>query len=208
MESNRLFVDMDGTLCRFRQVFALDELYERGYFAELPPQQNVVDAVRLLICTAPTIEVFVLSSVLFDSRYAMEEKNGWLDRYLPELDEGHRIFLPCGESKASYVPGKMRESDCLLDDYTKNLEDWRRAGGLGVKLLNGINNTRGSWSGARIGIDRSPAQLSNALLEIAAGRCLQNEQPRRDMRSVDLELHYMALANLQRCIHPDSEQEL
>jgi len=76
------------------------------------------------------------------------------------------------------------------------------------RMVHNSNNTRDGWSGARIGFDRSPAQLANALLEIAAGRCLQNEQPRRDMRSVDLELHYMALANLQRCIHPDSEQEL
>lgn len=205
---SRLFVDMDGTLATFRKVSAPEELYEPGYFANLPPQKNVVNAVKLLICTAPTIEVFILSSVLFDSRYAMEEKNAWLDRYLPELDEGHRVFLPCGESKASYVPGKMRESDCLLDDYTKNLGDWNRAGGRGIKLLNGINHTRGSWSGERIDFNRPTAELANALLEIAAGRCLQNEQPRRDMRSVDLELHYMALANLQRCTQPGSEQEL
>lgn len=203
---SRLFVDMDGTLATFRKVSALEELYEPGYFANLPPQKNVVNAVKLLICTEPTIEVFILSSVLFDSHYAMEEKNAWLDRYLPELDEGHRVFLPCGERKSSYVQGEMRESDCLLDDYTKNLVDWSRAGGRGIKLLNGINHTRGSWSGERIDFDHPPAELVNALLEIAAGQ--QNEQPRRDMRSVDLELHYMALANLQRYTHPDSEPEL
>lgn len=175
MESNRLFVDMDGTLAKFRQVAALEELYECDYFANLPPQQNVVDAVRLLICTAPTTEVFIFSSVLFDSRFAMEEKNGWLDQYLPELDEGHRIFLPCGESKASYVPERLREGDCLLDDYTKNLVDWSRAGGRGVKLLNGINHTRGSWSGLLLHYDRSPAQLSTDLQEMAEGCCLQDK---------------------------------
>lgn len=177
MEGNlRLFVDMDGTLAEFRQVSALEELYERGYFAQLPPQQNVVDAVRLLIHTTPLVEVFILSSVLFDSRFAMEEKNTWLNKYLPEIDQAHRIFLPCGESKVGYVPGRLRESDCLLDDYTKNLEDWSRAGGQGVKLLNGINHTRGSWNGSRLSYDRSPAQLAGALLNIAAGRCIQDER--------------------------------
>lgn len=178
MESNRLFVDMDGTLAKFRQVAALEELYEPGYFAELPPQQNVVDAVRLLICTVPTIEVFILSSVLFDSRFAMEEKNAWLDQYLPELDEGHRIFLPCGESKSSYLPGKMRESDCLLDDYTKNLEDWSHAGGTGIKLLNGINHTRGSWKDRQLRFDKDPVQLVQDLIEIVEHSSqLRDEKP-------------------------------
>ncbi len=177
MEKNlRLFVDMDGTLAEFRQVSALEELYERGYFAQLPPQQNVVDAVRLLIGSAPTVEIFILSSVLFDSRFAMEEKNGWLNEFLPEVDRAHRIFLPCGESKAGYVPRNLRESDCLLDDYTKNLEDWSRAGGRGVKLLNGINHTHGSWNGSRLSYGRSSAQLAGALLDIAAGRCIQDER--------------------------------
>lgn len=177
MEENlRLFVDMDGTLAEFRQVSALEELYERGYFAQLPPQQNVVDAIRLLIHTTPLLEVFILSSVLFDSQFAMEEKNTWLNRFLPDVDQAHRIFLPCGENKAGYVPGKLRESDCLLDDYTKNLEDWSRAGGQGVKLLNGINHTRGSWNGSRLSYDRSPVQMAGALLDIAAGRCIQDER--------------------------------
>ena len=88
MEQNlRLFVDMDGTLAEFQKVSALEELYERGYFAQLPPQQNVVDAVRLLIGTATHMEVFILSSVLFDSHFAMAEKNVWLDQLLPELDD-------------------------------------------------------------------------------------------------------------------------
>ncbi|WP_312612481.1 5' nucleotidase, NT5C type [Oscillibacter sp.] len=178
MEQNlRLFVDMDGTLAEFQKVSAMEELYERGYFAQLPPQQGVVDAVRLLIYTNTSVEVFILSSVLFDSRFAMEEKNGWLNKYLPEVDRAHRIFLPCGESKVGYVPGTLRESDCLLDDYTKNLEDWSRAGGRGIKLLNGINHTQRSWSGARISIDRSPAQLAGALLKVADGHCVLDERP-------------------------------
>jgi len=177
LEQNlRLFVDMDGTLAEFQKVSAMEELYERGYFAQLPPQQNVVDAVRLLIYTNTSVEVFILSSVLFDSRFAMEEKNGWLNKYLPEIDRFHRIFLPCGENKAGYVPEKLRESDCLLDDYTKNLEDWSRAGGRGIKLLNGINHTRGSWNGSRLSYGRSSAQLAGALLDIAAGRRIQDER--------------------------------
>ena len=37
----RLFVDMDGTLAEFRKVTALEELYERGYFSGLRPQDQL-----------------------------------------------------------------------------------------------------------------------------------------------------------------------
>ena len=37
----RLFVDMDGTLAEFRKVTALEELYERGYFSGLRPQEQL-----------------------------------------------------------------------------------------------------------------------------------------------------------------------
>lgn len=203
MEKNlRLFVDMDGTLAEFQKVSAMEELYERGYFAQLPPQQNVVDAVRLLVHTTTPVDVFILSSVLFDSRFAMNEKNGWLNKHLPEIDRAHRIFLPCGESKAGYVPGMLREGDCLLDDYTKNLEDWSRAGGRGVKLLNGINHTRGSWNGSRLSSDRNPAQLVGALLDIAAGRCIQDERSAAAICAAAWELQRAAV-NTEPQYEPD-----
>lgn len=198
----RLFVDMDGTLAEFQKVSAMEELYERGYFAQLPPQQNVVDTLRLLIHTTSSVDVFILSSVLFDSRFAMEEKNGWLNKYLPEIDRAHRIFLPCGESKAGYVPGTLREGDCLLDDYTKNLVDWNRAGGRGIKLLNGINHTQRSWSGARISIDRPPAQLAGALLKVADGHCVLDERPSFAISAVARELQRVAL-NTEPQYEPD-----
>lgn len=44
----RLFVDMDGTLAVFNRIDKLETLYERGYFADLTPQANVVEAVRIL----------------------------------------------------------------------------------------------------------------------------------------------------------------
>ena len=49
----RLFVDMDGTLAEFRSVDTLETLYEKGYFAELRPQETVV-AVSYTHLTLPT----------------------------------------------------------------------------------------------------------------------------------------------------------
>lgn len=183
----RLFVDMDGTLAAFRKVTALEELYERGYFSGLRPQENVVTAIRRL-ARDPSVQVYVLSAVLFDSHYALDEKNSWLDRYLPELGREQRIFVPCGESKALYISSYLCPEDILLDDYTVNLEDWRMHGGTGVKLLNGINHTRRSWDGARLSMARPPSQLANALLTVAKGGMIRDDRPQDQLRAAAVQV--------------------
>ena len=166
----RLYVDMDGTLGVFTPVDKFETLYERGFFANIAPLQNVVDAVRAISTKRPDIEVFCLSSYLADSKYALKEKNTWLDATLPELDAAHRIFVPCGFSKAEYlsykVAGGVKPSDFLLDDYTRNLIQWVQAGGRGIKLLNGINNTRGTWFDARISSDTNPSRIVSDICSI------------------------------------------
>lgn len=183
----RLFVDMDGTLAAFRKVTALEELYERGYFSGLRPQENVVTAIRRL-ARDPSVQVYVLSAVLFDSHYALDEKNSWLDRYLPELGREQRIFVPCGESKALYISSYLCPEDILLDDYTVNLEDWRMHGGTGVKLLNGINHTRRSWDGARLSKARLPGQLADALLTVAKGGMIRDDRPQDQLRTAAVQV--------------------
>ena len=90
----RLFVDMDGTLAEFKKTEYLEQLYEQGYFLNLKPQQNVIEAVKKLMAENPDKEIYLMSSVLSDSHYALAEKNAWLDRYLPEIDRLNRIFPP------------------------------------------------------------------------------------------------------------------
>lgn len=147
----RLFVDMDGTLAVWKSVDKFETLFEENYFRNLPPYQSVVDAIRKIIKDEPNIEVFVLSAYLSDSKYALQEKNEWLDRYLPEIDDNHRLFCICQEhnNKKEFVPGGIRTTDRLLDDYTNNLNDWEPPA-IGLKLLNGINDTHKSWQGRRI----------------------------------------------------------
>lgn len=159
----RLFVDMDGTLAEFKTVDTLEQLYERGYFAKLKPQQGVLGAVKHIVKEHPEIEVYILSSVLTDSQYALEEKNAWLDWYLPEINRQHRIFPPCGKDKKDFIDGGVSERDFLLDDYTVNLHAWEPPAH-GIKLLNGINHTRGTWQGDMVRFDQSVGELAEELL--------------------------------------------
>lgn len=169
----RLFVDMDGTLAEFRQVDTLEQIYEKGYFLNLKPQQEVVEAVKLIMQECPDIEVNILSSVLSDSRYALQEKNEWLDRYLPEVDASHRFFPVCGTDKKEVLKGGITADDYLLDDYTLNLNAWEPPGG-GIKLLNGINHTRGTWQKSMVACMQTPETLAADIAAVVR----QNENVR------------------------------
>lgn len=152
----RIFVDMDGTLAKFQYVDTIETLYEYGYFRNLEPQKNVVDAVRKLIAD-DSVEVYVLSAYLGDSRFALAEKKEWLHEHLPELDMAHQVFVPCGDSKEKYV-ARLQPIDLLVDDYTHNLRLWDPPA-KGIKVMNGINGTRGTWSGARTNIECSSTRI-------------------------------------------------
>ena len=166
-DRQRLFVDMDGTLAEFKTVDTLETLYEKDYFINLKPNENVLGAIKQLIADND-IDVYILSAYLTDSRYALEEKNAWLDKYLPELPQEKRLFVPCGTDKRVAVPGLIRPDDYLLDDYTKNLSEWEPPA-RGIKLINGINHTNGTWQGDKIQFTHAPEELSSMISDVMKG---------------------------------------
>lgn len=143
--NRRIFIDMDGTLAKWKNVINADELYEQGYYLNLEPNSKLIEEIKSLIWKGE--DIYILSSFLDGSKYALDEKNKWLDKYLPELDNERRIFVKYGDNKSDYIKSGISNSDYLLDDYTKNLIDWKIAGGTGIKYLNGINHTKGTWKG-------------------------------------------------------------
>ncbi|MEY8369791.1 hypothetical protein AALA24_13645 [Anaerovoracaceae bacterium 42-11] len=154
----RLFVDMDGTLTTFTPA-TMGQLNKKGYFANLKPLSNVVDAVRLLIDDG--IDVYILSAVL-DNPYAPDEKRQWINSHIPEIEDRHIIFVPCGADKSEYVPENIQMQDILLDDYSRNLHRWK---GCGIKLRNGINGTHGTWKGASVDYSMPPEELAEKIKE-------------------------------------------
>ena len=198
-ERQRLFVDMDGTLTVFTPVDELETLYQKGYFSNLAPHENVIKAIKeIILHHSDIVEVYSLSAYLTDSDYALQEKNEWLDGDVPEIDQAHRIFVPCGSDKKEGVPGGVQYNDFLLDDFTQNLIDWPSPG-RGIKLLNGINHTRGSWRNDCLRFDKDGKELAMNILQIMSGREIRDHKPALP----DSTEQKLIITELKRCgIHP------
>lgn len=127
LDNVRIFIDMDGTLAKFNHNLKSEEvLYEEGYFYNLPPQENILKAIKQLAKMYPK-NVFILSCYLSDSKYALKEKEEWLQKHIPEIPVDKWHFVPCGKKKADFVPFNVTKTDILIDDYGENLKDWKKA---------------------------------------------------------------------------------
>lgn len=202
-EKPRLFVDMDGTLTEFLPQTSMNPLYQKGYFSELPPHKNVVAAIKYIIEYHPEIEVNILSAYLKDSEYALSEKNEWLDKYLPEIDEEHRIFVPNGCDKKEWV-GELGKNDFLLDDYTHNLLKWSPAPG--IKLINAINHTNGTWQLDSIRYDRDPVDLAKSIVGIVTGQehVYEINEPSEELQQAPMEQNEYMNRESERQLVPKS----
>lgn len=185
----RLYVDMDGTLCRFYEhALCLEKCREPGFFRALQPYENTVKAIRIIMESVAkekdNICVYILSSVY--NIDAKEDKEYWLNRYLgedipayfPDVDMGKAEFVStlagdCG----------LTSDDYLLDDYSKNLLDWSDSGGTAIKFRNELNG-RG-WNGYNfyghtVYFDQTPDELAHDILTVmglADGKKTSPDEP-------------------------------
>lgn len=167
MAKQRLFVDMDGTLARFHdQANYLERMFEKDFFRNLEPFENMVAGVRQFMEFYPDVEVYILSAkVIGEPPYCEMEKHAWLDLHLSEIPRDRRIFTEMGRPKAEYIPGGLTKNDFLLDDYNKGLNQWLFDGGRGIKCHNNINQRglgayggqKGNmWTGPMVHVDDKP----------------------------------------------------
>lgn len=190
----RIFVDMDGTLAKWNNV-EYEQLFEKGYYRNLEANRELVDEVNSLIKQGE--DVYILSCYLTDSEYAFNEKKEWIKEYLPEFPEEKYILIPYSEpeldkdgnvikdengkvkmvqtNKAEYLKehySPITSQDYLIDDYTKNLLEWKEFGGVGVKYLNGINHTKRTWNGLML----TSYSNNEKLFELNLNRLVQIEK--------------------------------
>ena len=150
-----LFVDMDGTIAKFyHKKNYLEKMYEKGYFENLP-EYAMAKHINRLAEEYTSVNVYILSACI-ESEYCEQEKVAWLLEHMPNINPNNFIFTRVGEIKVDKAVEKLDNGCCgminiLLDDYTKNLEEWQVADNfIGIKFINGINDTTKTWQGAKV----------------------------------------------------------
>jgi hypothetical protein len=87
-----------------------------------------------------------------------------LDKWVPYIDIDHILISVTSKRDAvEYIMNhELTSNDVLIDDYNKNLNDWRNAGGTAIKYCNGINSPD-SFSGPRISCVQSIKSMIETL---------------------------------------------
>lgn len=125
---SKVYFDFDGVLARY--YWGKD--YETK-IESLPPEP-MVGVAKMLVELGCDVAVCSAVADAFEEKVKRE----WLAKNLPEVKS---LFFPKkGTNKSQFL--KNHEDDILIDDFSKNLHEWN---GVGIKYLNGINNTHGSW---------------------------------------------------------------
>ena len=143
----KIFLDLDGTLAKFNVPNALKRFeIEKGFFSFLGAYKNI-DKINEM---AKTGNVYIISAS--PNIYADLDKMTWIKKYLPNVKKENVIFCRLGINKAKHIEHKLNikiDKECyLLDDYTKNLNEWENAGGTGIKRLTTVSdNSRRLWKG-------------------------------------------------------------
>lgn len=127
-----IWYDMDNTLALFstkgKESEALEKMHEQGYFENL----EVLDGAKsvLWVLNQNGFDVRILSA-LIDSPFVEQEKYNWLKKHFPFIPDEKIKFVPVGTNKAKAIGDVTNQ--ILVDDYKKNLIEWEKAGGIGVK---------------------------------------------------------------------------
>lgn len=152
MNNIKIYIDMDGCIAKWNTEAYIDDTFEPGYFAAREPETGLIAAVKML---AKEYDVSILSAVYNDD-HSITDKKTWLKNnglsFLPT------IFVPYGESKQKYIDHNYMS--ILIDDYSKNLNEWVLSKNCyGIKFLNGINSTKGTWTGYMIPNKMNPQAM-------------------------------------------------
>jgi len=159
----KIFLDLDGTLARFNVRNALTRFdNEIGFFAKLLAYKNIEEINEM----AKIGNVYIISAS--PNKQADQDKMKWVNKYLPSMPLKNIVFCRIGENKAEIIKEKVGvdiKGNILLDDYTKNLEQWESAGGVGIKRLTSVaDNSTGKWKGLAI---RNLRELKGAVTLVA-----------------------------------------
>lgn len=160
MDNAILYVDMDGVLAKWDPNASIEDTYQSGYFLEREEEEAVKEMILALMQDGYSVSIL---SAAYEEGTAKADKREWLRAH--GLGDVPVTFVPYGQDKNEYVaPGNQ----ILLDDFSRNLHAWESAGKTGVKFMNGINGTKGTWKGYLLTNRMTAEQMTTIMKAVAA----------------------------------------
>lgn len=162
----RVFFDMDGVLAQWQDGTPFEVVCSPGYFKNLPTEQNVLNAFRLL-AAEESIDLHILSAVLPEA-HNTAEKQEWLQNKLGGVVKQENIHFVPVTARKSEVLGGITKEDILIDDYSKNIQEWQEDGGIAVKMFNSSNGRSGKYYGAYTCTWLDPKQIAEDIMSVVS----------------------------------------
>lgn len=160
----RLYFDMDGVLAKWQAGTPIETVCSPGYFANLPTEQNVVDALKLL-AKKDELELHILSAV-FDEPHNIADKLHWIKINLEGAIWPENIHFVSNGTRKSLALGGVDSDDILIDDYSKNISEWIEDGGTAIKMFNATNGRTGKYYGAYTCTWLAPCQIADDIMAV------------------------------------------
>lgn len=122
-----IYCDMDGVLADFNAEPNAVERFksEKGFFKKLKPMSINVKAIIDLISKGHKVKILTTSP----HKRADKDKQEWLKEHLPMINKKDIIYGRPNKAKIEYIKKNKRKQAVLIDDYGKNLKEWRAGGG-------------------------------------------------------------------------------
>lgn len=131
-----VYFDIDGTLGYWYadgRGLEIEEILDptNHYFRDIEPHEMMVGFAKELQNRG--IDVCVISAADKDT---IRDKWEWVENNLPFIPKENICFSPLGTDKSEFVKGNA-EISFLIDDYNKNLDEWK---GVAIKAINTVNS--------------------------------------------------------------------
>lgn len=145
----RLFVELENVLMLTKEGTASD-ICCPGWFLHQPENSNMMEAVvgRRL---RGLFEVYIIVKTVTSLPNEADEKFDWIVRKLPTITDNQIILIEPGAYVTTGIPGGVHKSDMMLSADDDELVEWRRDGGVSVKVFGAAcKQGKKPWSGKYI----------------------------------------------------------
>lgn len=122
-------------------VSSIDTIYQQGYYLNKKPILNVLDALKKFK-RKDEIKIHIISLYPDASKFALFERNKWIDKYLPEVTPDNRIFISYGKKN---LFEQYNDDSILIDNFLQNLQLWK-----GIGIMASRNSENMEWCGVSV----------------------------------------------------------